>query len=433
MADQELRLTVTLVDNATPQLGRIKSAMQELGSSEAHSAVRRTGEHAKNLGEHIGKLGHDMEHVAKHVIPSYVLGIAGIGTGFLAMGEAAEKSLDTIKDFSKELSQLDRISRQTGVNAGQVKEMMETFTRGGVDAGQAKANIAGLAASMADLTRIGSELRQKLVRGAGLENAEAMQRWLVGLSGKDISEFANEVKQKSDDIYQNMYDHQRRMGATAEAAAARAADARKSFLDAFGAPDLIQVMEKFTKMSSEEKAAWDARIKSAKDFEAVSGDISNQWEKITAVWKENLLEAWLPTLHKIDDIVKGWAEHGLGASLKEAAEVEEKRKIQIEADKAAGKEVPAPEHRQKSWGDLLRWRKPTEAAPAAHEEPAPAAHEEAPPPQPPAPPPARAPAPSAKTDFWSKMPFQNSRRVALSHKTRSRCSTRANSSSLQIR
>jgi methyl-accepting chemotaxis protein len=246
-----MKLTVSLVDNATPQLGRIKSAMQGLGSSEAHAAIRHTSEHAKNLGEHIGKLGHDVEHVAKHLLPSFVTGIAGVGTGFLALELATDKTVDSVKEFSKELSQLDRVAKQTGVSAGQVKEMMETFQRGGVDAGQAKQNIAGLAAAMGDLTRVGSELRQKLVKGAGLEHAEEMQRWLVGLSGKDISQFANEVKQKSDEIYQNMVEHQKRLGATSEAAAARAADARKSFLEAFGAPDLIQVMEKFTKMSAE--------------------------------------------------------------------------------------------------------------------------------------------------------------------------------------
>jgi hypothetical protein len=101
MPDQELKLTVSLVDNATPQLKNIKSEMQGLGSSETHGAMRRSAEHAKNLGDHIGKLGHDIEHVSKHFIPEFVRGVGGVATGFLALGIATEKTIDQVKEFSK--------------------------------------------------------------------------------------------------------------------------------------------------------------------------------------------------------------------------------------------------------------------------------------------------------------------------------------------
>src|SRR5215471_8869554 len=197
MAEDELKLTVTLVDNATPQLGRIRGAMNELGGSGVHNALRESHKHTQNLGSQIGKLGHDVEHVAKHILPSFITGIGGAATGFLALGLAGEKALDSIKEFSKEMVGLDRVAKDTGLSAGQIKNMVEVFQRAGVSAGQAQNNIRGFASAVSDiLTRVGSERRQELMkRAAG--DAEAMQRWLTGLRGKDMEEIANEVKEKS--------------------------------------------------------------------------------------------------------------------------------------------------------------------------------------------------------------------------------------------
>ena len=380
MADQELKLTVSLVDNATPQLGQIKSAMQGLGSSEAHGALRRTSEHTKNLGDHIGKLGHDVEHVAKHILPSFITGVGGIATGFLAVGLAAEKGMEQIRDFSKEMSVLDRVTKDTGQSAGTVKGMLETFQRSGIGLGQATINIKGLAAAVADLTRVGSETRQKLIKGAGLEHAEDMQRWLTGLSGKEMEEVANEVKEKSDEIYENMLQQQLRMGKSMDEAKARAADVKRAFLETFGAPDLVQVMEKFTVASPEEKATQDARIKAAKDFEKTSASIAVSWEKITASWKAASLAATLDSAHQLDAIFKAWAEKGAVGAVAEATEqtideaIDGYKRMQELTEK--NKPVPWSDWSKSGAGlpGFLWGGTPAPAAPAEHAAPPPAEH-----------------------------------------------------------
>ena len=51
MADETLRLTVDLVDNATPQLARIRGEMQNLGSSETSNALRTSTQRVKEMRE----------------------------------------------------------------------------------------------------------------------------------------------------------------------------------------------------------------------------------------------------------------------------------------------------------------------------------------------------------------------------------------------
>jgi hypothetical protein len=96
MPDEELKLTVTLVDNATPQLGRIRGPMHQLGGSDLHGGLRRSHEHIKNLGELIHKSNPDLEHLSKHLIPDFILGMGGVATVILGAGIAARAAADCI-------------------------------------------------------------------------------------------------------------------------------------------------------------------------------------------------------------------------------------------------------------------------------------------------------------------------------------------------
>src|SRR5262249_9917557 len=152
-------------------------------------------------------------------------------------------------------------------------------------------NLAGLADAMGNLTRQNSELRRRLMVGAGMDPSqqEAMERSLAGMSRADFAEFANQVKENADNIAANMEAHQRRLGASADAAAARGAQARRSYLEAFGAPDLVQLMEKFSRLSDEEKRMWQQRIDAAREFNKVTTKIDQNWTRVSNVIKTELM------------------------------------------------------------------------------------------------------------------------------------------------
>jgi hypothetical protein len=317
MPDEELKLTVTLVDNATPQLNRIRGAMQELGGGQTHNNIRRTNEEIKNLSELLRKFSPELDKLASNILPEFLLRVGGMASGFALLGLAAVEGTKSISEFSSEMVKLGRAAKETGVEAGVFKQMQMHFKLFGVEAAESEKSIKSMAAAMADITRPDSQVLRNIRTAQGVNvTAESVSRILGLAKAEDIRGYANEIMKISDEVYKNMYERQRSRPEISDATARqRATEAQKKFLADVGAGTALQQVREPFHIDPKETEELNKMVKAGQEFYKISADIDNQWEKITEHWKAPFLENLTAQLTSVRNFLTDWAEKGLAGAL----------------------------------------------------------------------------------------------------------------------
>jgi hypothetical protein len=274
----ELRLTVTLVDNASEGVKKIEQSLRSLSGGQNATAFQQMRKHTEDLQRQIHPLGDDFKKAGESLLP-FLRGIGGAATGMLAFGYAAEKGLDALAKYSSELVRLNQLSIQTGTGAATLKSMREQMEQWGLSAGQIARNTQGLADSMYQMTLVMSPMRQKLLEGLRGEPLQAMQDFLaeskrLAESG-DMTAYANHAEEGLAKITKSME--------AAGLSQQRIAERRKQFGEILGIPDL-NLLNRFQAVTAEEEKAQKARDEAAQKYLALTTRIGQEWKKITDAW-----------------------------------------------------------------------------------------------------------------------------------------------------
>jgi hypothetical protein len=317
----ELRLTVTLVDNASEGVKKIEQSLKSLSGGQNAVAFQQMRKHTEDLQRQIRPLGDDFKKAGESIVP-FIRGVGGAATGMLAFGYAAEKGLDALAKYSSELVRLNQLSIQTGTGAATIKSMREQMEQWGLTAGQIARNTTGLAESMHQMTLVMSPMRQKLLEGLRGEPLQAMQDFLaeskrLAESG-DMIAYANHAEEGLAKITKSME--------AAGLSPQRIAERRKQFGEIFGAPDL-NILQKFQAVSAEEEKAQKARDEAAQKYLALTTKIGQEWKKVTDAWFNQAI-----TSSPLMESMK-WIDEKMEAYVKNLAEVE---KINKEHPTASG-------------------------------------------------------------------------------------------------
>jgi GH24 family phage-related lysozyme (muramidase) len=358
----ELRLTVTLVDNASEGVKKIEQSLKSLSGGQNATAFQQMRKHTEELQRQVRPLSEDFKKAGESVLP-FVRGIGGAATGMLAFGYAAEKGLDALAKYSGELVKLNQLSIQTGTGAATLKSMREQMEQWGLSAGQVARNTQGLAQSMYQMTLVMSPMRQKLLEGLRGEPLQAMQEFLaeskrLAESG-DMTAYANHAEEGLAKITKSME--------AAGLSQQRIAERRKQFGETLGIPDL-NLLNRFQAVTAEEEKAQKARDEAAQKYLALTTQIGQEWKKITDAWfnqaitssplMESLkwidekMQAYLGYLDKVDKINK---EHPAATGLQS---LNPWNKQNEEHYKALGKETGVD-----TSNPLLEWWKGRHVAP----------------------------------------------------------------------
>ena len=302
MASQfdELRLQVSLVDNATAQLKSIKSSLDELG----------TGSQANNL-ERLKRETGEVDAALRKMVDTALRGpkafldlarsvtVAGISLG--TFGYAAEKTLGTVSALSSKLVELLHISRQTGFDPAVIKQITQAYERSGLSARQAQQEMAGFSSSLADFAQINSKVRQ------GIEAGFGNQKELIGR----FREMYDAIDRAPDTIskFNTMKDH---ANAIFEEFKGKGQESlgkiiRDRILNEFKTPGALNVTETIKPVTDAMSAHLKKQIASAEEYEKVTIRISQNWTAIANTMKFDVMNSGLiKGLKWLDDFMEKW-------------------------------------------------------------------------------------------------------------------------------
>ena len=168
---EELRLTVTLVDNASAGLGKLNEGIKQLGSGSAQAGVEKFTRHTDELSKFTKRLTGDWAEAFKSLSQLSGGFVAGAG-GVAAFGFAIQQQMKVFNEYAEKMRGVSQAARAIGVDPAQFKSVAEQLKVVGIEAEETASTIAGLSAATANLARQGSRLRQDLVKDAGTHGTQ---------------------------------------------------------------------------------------------------------------------------------------------------------------------------------------------------------------------------------------------------------------------
>jgi hypothetical protein len=302
---EELRLIVTLVDNASAGLDKIVEKSKELGGPQVKEAHAKMAEGTKELSKLFKDMSGGFGDAFKALSEFRGGLIAGVG-GLAIFGAAVGEQIKKITELAQEMRGLNQAARAIGIDPTSMKNIIDQFEAIGVSADQTKANLSKMAGAVADLSRIGSTLRRDLMHNAGASpEAQAGMRQLLDTIVKATTEEEryNAVAAAREQVRKNAL----RDGYNAVEATNRANQFASRFWDTS-----IAQMQKVAGMHDEERKYWKERFDAAEQLSNKFGEMKSTWSDIAnvigapTVAMQNLkavVEYIQPVLDKLKDVL----------------------------------------------------------------------------------------------------------------------------------
>jgi hypothetical protein len=266
---EELRLVITLTDNASAGLRALKQQHAELGSGatagHVESFKKKHNELAKQIKE-MTELATGGERAMLGFIGKF--GVAGAAVvGFTAV---VLKGLEGLTKYADKVTDLNNKAKVMGVHPAVLKSIEEQLERIGISAETADQTVAKFNEKFALMGRVGSREHQELVNKAG-RSSEAMEQSIQKiLNQKTEVARLNEVLAQGEIVKANyLKDHNNNIVA--------ATQFHKEFLAEWGIDPEFALVGKLKDVSEEEMATWDKRQKAALQFKAGIVDLKHEW------------------------------------------------------------------------------------------------------------------------------------------------------------
>lgn len=263
---EELKITVSLDDNASGPLTTLRTNLQQLADipqrasrgEELDPAIRKTAEYLKG----VLALGRGFE-VLKTFMNPVALGVAAVGYEFY-------RGLVALKNYTEEINKMALTAKQAGISFAELRNITLQLQASGIAVDKVTESIQGLNHSIAQLVRPWSELRVRLMEDAGPRGAAQMGEWIEKLtSAKTETERLNVAMQASRNVYEN---------ALAEShSEIEARDRQRMFMEEIGLNQaMIRRAEDLGKMTAAQTARYESLVKYSEQFESKWGEIHRQ-------------------------------------------------------------------------------------------------------------------------------------------------------------
>ena len=271
---EELKLTVSLVDNASAGIQKLRQEILGLSGGEADKSFELFKRKHREIGEQVKDVTGALLGGEKAIL-GY---IARFGT----LGLAASAGAAGLQQIAESINNISRLGQQLGVPAANIKNVVDQLRRYGISAQDAMELVTGLTKATVDLGRYGSPLYQDLMNRAGAYTG-AMQGVIDKLiSAQTVEQQINGVMAAGNIIRKNRHDgyieqhKDQKDKAALEAAADR--DAANAEVEWFtrlhlNSATLMRILENVQDMTPQLKRAIDEQL-------AISGKVTVAWNEV---------------------------------------------------------------------------------------------------------------------------------------------------------
>lgn len=310
--EEELRLTVNLVDNASAGLAKLREEMQQLGGGASGQAVekfkRDQGEVNKVVKQFTGELGDSFKAFGAM---RTALGAGATAVGLF--GAEMMRQMNALKEYSDKIRAIGIAARQIGADPGVLRNLIDQFTSVGLSSDDVVTSLGNVRDKIGELQRDGRELWSKMVGEAGQVGSKAqasMNQFLQRLTqARSDAERLNMIREAGENIYQNRL---RDTGNQQEAI-----NARNQFWANLGYNSRLAEIKQVQELTATEKRRQEELAKAAKEYADALDKTKSTWSDIVDISNKPMLEnlkATLdyinPILEKIRDWMDWWDQHG---------------------------------------------------------------------------------------------------------------------------
>ncbi len=280
---EELRLTVTLADNASAGLEKLQAQIKELGGGGAggNKHVEKLNEGTKALTETVMKMTGSFGEAFKS-LGMLRLGFIGGVAGLAAFGYEMAKQIKDLGEYTDKLRGLGQLGKDIGIDPGAIKNISEQLKVFGVSAEQSEASLTKFAARMAELQR------DPRVRLGILQQTATDPRARADMNARiDALNRAVTIEDKLN-IARQMFENIRQNALKRGESEERAADEARQGMLKFGYDTELSRAGVLKNRTAEELAADKQRFENATAYSNLLGKIGGQWEHIIELIKDPL-------------------------------------------------------------------------------------------------------------------------------------------------
>ena len=270
---EELRLTVSLVDNVSAGLNKIKGEFKDLteggGKQHAEKFKRENTEAIAILKRMTGEAGE-----AYKAFGMMRLGALGAAGGVALLGYEVAKQVKEWGELAEKVRAANQVARAFGIDPGAMRNIQEQLEAAGVSAEQSQGALTKFLDTMGELQRnpaFRSNILQQTLEG----NVPAMAARLKQIEeAKTATEKLNLARQLGIDVEQKALAR----GESPE----RAAGERRRLEEMLGYNRLALGAAGQLKELTEEQARWEKqRNESLEAYANTLGRIGHQWDEIS--------------------------------------------------------------------------------------------------------------------------------------------------------
>jgi len=289
---EELKLTVTLVDNASTGIERLRQQLEQLGGGKPASGMDKLKDLAKDAGEAIKGLGSQIGEMTKG------LGVAGnamlaFGTRVAVVGTELYEQAQKLKEWSEQIVHMTNAAQMMGVSYAEFRNVSEQMEQYGISTGEAATAVAGLNHAIADMLRPASQIRVTLMSHAWSDEA-GMSKFIEDLTTATTQVDRLNVAREAGN---NVYIH-----ALAETGSHIEANNRRQMLfQTIGLPaQFANVPKELENMTKAQAQRWNEMSEHAKNYNAMTVRIAGDWGKINDIFKDQWLRPGSPFMILMD-------------------------------------------------------------------------------------------------------------------------------------
>ena len=247
-------MTVTLVDNASAGLTKMREQITGLSSGQAKQSMDAFQRSQKEMGNQLKELA--------AVATGGTQAVIGMISKFGALGLVMGAGVNLMKQYSESLAAIGRLSKTLGVPAAEIKNVVDQLKAVGASGEEATELVRGFANALVDLNLRGSATYRNLMQHAGThgQQMQALIKQVETASG--LEEQLNIVLAAGEKVRQAAFDEEIARGISVEAARRDAKAREKEFVAQWGVN--LEVAERthkrFINMTAEQRAEYDKII-----------------------------------------------------------------------------------------------------------------------------------------------------------------------------